>query len=133
MSLSRQPYELEETANSPSSRAYSVPPVASSRDAAAPTSAATAEIVIAAAAAATAAETAGAASYQRHSELDQGALQQVLIRLPRNVIVLTAKVLNKGCRDWVYQQLGSRSAKEVVICGDDLQSFSVPVGALSSK
>ena len=123
MSLSRQRREVEEEANSPSSPDSSVsPPVAFSREAAAQISAATAQ-----------AAAAGAASDQPPSELDRGALQQVLILLPPNVIVLAAKVLNKGWRNWVYQQLGSRRGKQVVISDNDRQSSYVPLWSIKQR
>ena len=118
--------QMKNLRSSDSSVSPLAPAVCSPREAAAPTPEATAEI-----AAATA--SAGAASYEQPSELDQGALQQVFIRLPRNVQVLAAKVLSKGWRDWVYQQLGSRRGRHVVVCREDLQSSFVPLWSIKQQ
>ena len=47
--------------------------------------------------------------------------------------MLAAKVLSKGWRDWVYQQLGSRRGKRLVICRDDLQSSYVPLWSIKQQ
>ena len=48
-------------------------------------------------------------------------------------MVLNTKVLSKGWRDWVYQQLGNRRGKQVVICRDDLQSSYVPLWSIKQQ
>ena len=101
--------------------------------AATPAGATTAGTAVIKATAPAAAAGAAAASDKQPSELDQGALEQVLIRLPRNVVVLAAKVLNKGWSDWVYQQLGSRRGKRVVIRKDGPQSSYIPLWRIKQQ
>jgi hypothetical protein len=74
------------------------------------------------------------ADQQQFVEFHQSALHEVFLRLPHNSIVLTTKVLSKGWRDWVYQQLGQSKAKSVLICcDDDPQSSYVPLWALKQQ
>ena len=132
MAFSPGPSDLAELAGSPSA-GFPLPPAATEATAAAAAAAAAAARTTSAPVAAAGAVTAGAAFDQQPSELDQGALQQVFIRLPRNVLVLAAKVLNKGWRDWVYHQLGNRRGKQVVIEDDDMQSSYVPLWSIRQQ